>query len=198
MDLTKGGFLANVQVTEVWCPMSPPFLQEYLAADGKDRRSVLAVMNPVKAWAAWRLLCRHMERPDDKIIVFSDSRFALERYAVAFKQPMIHGDTTMKEREVILTAFREDAAVKGLFLSTVGGVALDVPAAHVIIPLSSHHGRRVRARAWLGRPPHSTKSANAPRANTPPHHARYEFQKRGKKWVIRASQPLAAPTVIKP
>jgi len=165
MDLTKGGFLANVQVTEVWCPMSPPFLQEYLAADNKDRRSVLAVMNPAKAWAAWRLLDRHMERPDDKIIVFSDSRFALERYAAAFKQPMIHGDTTMKEREVILTAFREDPAVKVLFLSKVGDVALDVPDANVIIQISSHYGSRMQEAQRMGRILRKKRSAKAASGN---------------------------------
>ena len=30
MDLRKGGYIANVQCVEVWCPMTPEFYREYL------------------------------------------------------------------------------------------------------------------------------------------------------------------------
>jgi DNA excision repair protein ERCC-3 len=33
LDLTKQGFLASVQCAEVWCPMTPEFMREYLRAD---------------------------------------------------------------------------------------------------------------------------------------------------------------------
>jgi DNA excision repair protein ERCC-3 len=33
MDLTKQGFLASVQCAEVWCPMTPEFMREYLRTD---------------------------------------------------------------------------------------------------------------------------------------------------------------------
>lgn len=165
MDLTRGGFLANVQVTEVWCPMAPAFLRAYLDADNKDQRSALAVMNPIKAWAVSMLLQRHKARADDKIIVFSDSRFALERYATALGELMIHGDTTMKEREVILAAFREDPTVKVLFLSKVGDVALDVPDANVIIQISSHYGSRMQEAQRMGRILRKKKSSKLASGN---------------------------------
>jgi DNA excision repair protein ERCC-3 len=165
MDLTRGGFLANVQVVEVWCPMTPAFLEEYLRAESMHRRSALAVMNPTKAWATSMLLKLHMERPDDKIIVFSDSRFALERYAKAFDQPMIHGGTTMTEREAILAAFREDSAVNVLFLSKVGDVALDVPDANVIIQISSHYGSRMQEAQRMGRILRKKKTAKSTSRN---------------------------------
>lgn len=30
MDLSRAGYIANVQCIEVWCPMSPEFFAEYL------------------------------------------------------------------------------------------------------------------------------------------------------------------------
>jgi DNA excision repair protein ERCC-3 len=69
-DLTRAGYLANVQVTEVWCPLTPAFYREYLRAPASATRSALAVMNPVKCWAMDRLLRVHEAR-GDKIIVFS-------------------------------------------------------------------------------------------------------------------------------
>lgn len=165
MDLTRGGFLANVQVVEVWCPMTPAFLEAYLGAESMHRRSALAVMNPTKAWATSMLLHLHKQRPDDKVIVFSDSRFALERYAKAFDQPMIHGGTSMTEREAILAAFREDSAVNVLFLSKVGDVALDVPDANVIIQISSHYGSRMQEAQRMGRILRKKKTAKSTSRN---------------------------------
>jgi DNA excision repair protein ERCC-3 len=165
MDLTKGGYLANVQVVEVWCPMTGPYLEEYLASDTKDKRMALSVMNPVKAWAASWLIQEHLKRQDDKIIVFSDSRFALERYARAFKQAMIHGDTPMADREAILAAFRETSDVRVLFLSKVGDVALDVPDANVIIQISSHYGSRMQEAQRMGRILRKKQTAKAASRN---------------------------------
>ena len=96
-DLTRAGYLANVQVTEVWCPMTPAFYREYLRAPAAATRSALAVMNPVKCWAMDRLLRVHEAR-GDKIIVFSESVFALKLYAQRYGSLAICGDTPMLDR----------------------------------------------------------------------------------------------------
>lgn len=102
MDLTRAGFLANVQVVEIACPMSPEFYETYLRGGtaamvtaasassapswlpGGSRthafRKALSIMNPNKAVALQKLLRYHVDQKD-KIIVFSDNVFVLTKYA---------------------------------------------------------------------------------------------------------------------
>jgi DNA excision repair protein ERCC-3 len=40
MDLTAQGFLANVQCVEVWCPMTAPFMKEYLMSSNSKLRQM--------------------------------------------------------------------------------------------------------------------------------------------------------------
>ena len=126
-DLTRAGYLANVQVTEVWCPMTPAFYREFLRLPSMNARKALAVMNPVKCWAMDRLLAIHEAR-GDKIIIFSgqdrveegcrvaplhasirvddclcapplaESVFALKLYAERYDTIAICGDTPMLDR----------------------------------------------------------------------------------------------------
>lgn len=88
MDLTRAGYLANVEVCEVWCPMAKEFYKEYLRnRDAMTRRvslidffnalflslvkrfvvcvclhQVLATMNPIKCYTLHRLLEIHKQR----------------------------------------------------------------------------------------------------------------------------------------
>ena len=71
MDLTTQGYLANVQCVEVWCPMTGPFMREYLTADSGRLKQLLYVMNPAKLRATEFLVRFHVNR-GDKVIVFSD------------------------------------------------------------------------------------------------------------------------------
>lgn len=40
LDLVKGGFIANVQCAEVWCPMTKEFFTEYLKKENSKKRQV--------------------------------------------------------------------------------------------------------------------------------------------------------------
>lgn len=40
LDLVKGGFIANVQCAEVWCPMTKEFFAEYLKKDNSKKKQV--------------------------------------------------------------------------------------------------------------------------------------------------------------
>lgn len=68
MDLTAQGYLANVQCVEVWCPMTGPFMKEYLGASNAKLKQLLYVMNPSKLRAVEYLVKFHEAR-GDKIIV---------------------------------------------------------------------------------------------------------------------------------
>jgi len=150
MDLTRAGFLANVQCSEVWCPMAPEFYREYVRARGEHTRMALACCNPVKCWAMDFLLKFHEGR-GDKVIIFSESIFAISLYAAQYQAVVIAGSTPQREREAYIHAFRNTDAVNKLFLSRVGDMALDVPDANVIIQISAHYGSRLQEAQRMGR-----------------------------------------------
>lgn len=46
LDLVKGGFIANVQCAEVWCPMTKEFFSEYLKKENSKKKQVLNIWSP--------------------------------------------------------------------------------------------------------------------------------------------------------
>lgn len=63
-----------------------------------SKRVALAVMNPEKFRACEFLVRYHEQERRDKIIVFSDSIFALREYAVRLGKPFLYGGTAHAER----------------------------------------------------------------------------------------------------
>ncbi|KAK4389262.1 General transcription and DNA repair factor IIH helicase subunit XPB1 [Sesamum angolense] len=136
LDLVKGGFIANVQCAEVWCPMTKEFFAEYLKKENSKKKQALYVMNPNKFRACEFLIRFHERERGDKIIVFADNLFAL---------------TDHPERTKILEAFKTSRDVNTIFLSKVGDNSIDIPEANVIIQISSHAGSRRQEAQRLGR-----------------------------------------------
>ncbi|KAF7810316.1 DNA repair helicase XPB1 [Senna tora] len=151
LDLVKGGFIANVQCAEVWCPMTKEFFAEYLKKENSKKRQALYVMNPNKFRACEFLINYHERERGDKIIVFADNLFALTEYAMKLRKPMIYGATSHIERTKILQAFKTSKDVNTIFLSKVGDNSIDIPEANVIIQISSHAGSRRQEAQRLGR-----------------------------------------------
>ncbi|KAK7369710.1 hypothetical protein VNO80_11753 [Phaseolus coccineus] len=151
LDLVKGGFIANVQCAEVWCPMTREFFAEYLKKENSKKRQALYVMNPNKFRACEFLINYHERARGDKIIVFADNLFALTEYAMKLRKPMIYGATSHVERTKILQAFKTSKDVNTIFLSKVGDNSIDIPEANVIIQISSHAGSRRQEAQRLGR-----------------------------------------------
>eukprot|EP00771_Trimastix_marina_P001846 gnl/Trimastix_PCT/2951.p1 GENE.gnl/Trimastix_PCT/2951~~gnl/Trimastix_PCT/2951.p1 ORF type:complete len:780 (+),score=291.36 gnl/Trimastix_PCT/2951:43-2382(+) len=149
LDLQEQGFIARVQCTEVWCPMTREFYREYLRAP-PGRRKLLYITNPNK-FQACEYLIRFHERRGDKIIVFSDNVFALEQYATMLRKPYIYGETKQKERMVLLEQFKTNPNKNCIFLSKVGDNSIDLPSANVIVQISSHYGSRRQEAQRLGR-----------------------------------------------
>lgn len=150
MDLTAQGYLANVQCVEVWCPMTGPFMKEYLMASNSRLKQLLYVMNPSKLRAVEFLVRFHEER-GDKIIVFSDLVYSLKLYAEMLKKPLIYGETPERERQAILGTFRATDTIRTICISKVGDTSIDLPEANVIIQVSSHFGSRRQEAQRLGR-----------------------------------------------
>ncbi|OWM85302.1 hypothetical protein CDL15_Pgr028089 [Punica granatum] len=151
LDLVKGGFIANVQCAEVWCPMTKEFFAEYLKKENSKKKQALYVMNPNKFRACEFLIRFHEQQRGDKIIVFADNLFALTEYAMKLRKPMIYGATSHIERTKILEAFKTSRDVNTIFLSKVGDNSIDIPEANVIIQISSHAGSRRQEAQRLGR-----------------------------------------------
>ncbi|KAG5563298.1 hypothetical protein RHGRI_005893 [Rhododendron griersonianum] len=151
LDLVKGGFIANVQCAEVWCPMTKEFFAEYLKKENSKKRQALYVMNPNKFRACEFLIRFHEQQRGDKIIVFADNLFALVEYATKLRKPMIYGATSHVERTKILDTFKHSRNVNTIFLSKVGDNSIDIPEANVIIQISSHAGSRRQEAQRLGR-----------------------------------------------
>jgi len=158
IDLTRQGYLANVQCVEVWCPMTKEFFAEYIrlgmGANTRTQR-LLYILNPRKFRACEYLVKYHSKR-GDKIIIFSDDVPALKLYCEAldegeFRVPYIYGETPEDIRRRYLTAFKTTSLMSCIGLSQVGDTALDLPEANVIIQVSSHFGGRRQEAQRLGR-----------------------------------------------
>jgi DNA excision repair protein ERCC-3 len=150
LQLSEEGHIARVQCAEVWCPMTTEFYGEYLKARTTNKRSLLSTMNPRKFQACQFLIDYH-EKRGDKIIVFSDNVYALEKYAKRLKKPYIYGDTPQREREMVLQNFQQNESVRTVFLSKIGDTSLDLPEATCLIQVSSHYGSRRQEAQRLGR-----------------------------------------------
>ncbi|MCJ1312557.1 transcription factor TFIIH complex ERCC-3 subunit [Agyrium rufum] len=149
MELSEQGHIAKVQCAEVWCPMTTEFYQEYLRESSR-KRALLYIMNPRKFQACQFLIDYH-EKRGDKVIVFSDNVYALERYALKLNKAYIYGGTPQNERLRILENFQHNEQVNTIFLSKIGDTSLDLPEATCLIQISSHYGSRRQEAQRLGR-----------------------------------------------
>ena len=149
MELADQGHIAKVQCAEVWCPMTTEFYQEYLRESSR-KRALLYIMNPRKFQACQFLIDYH-EKRGDKVIVFSDNVYALEKYALKLNKCYIYGGTPQAERLRILENFQHNEQVNTLFLSKIGDTSLDLPEATCLIQISSHYGSRRQEAQRLGR-----------------------------------------------
>mmetsp|Transcript_14221 Transcript_14221/g.16651 ORF Transcript_14221/g.16651 Transcript_14221/m.16651 type:complete len:840 (+) Transcript_14221:290-2809(+) len=156
MNLTNQGYLARVLCAELWCPMSPLFMKEYLRTNDAKRKQLLYVMNPIK-YAMCKALMEYHEARNDKILIFSDDITALLRYKNKLRRYCLYGNTSEYERADLLARFRggsnipKEKVITTLFISSVGDVAIDLPEANIIIQISSHFGSRRQEAQRLGR-----------------------------------------------
>lgn len=149
-ELSEQGHIARVQCAEVWCQMTPEFYTEWLKPSSTQKRALLAIMNPRK-FQACQFLINYHESRGDKIIVFSDNVYALEKYSRKLGKAYIYGATPQQERLRILENFQHNDQVNTIFLSKIGDTSLDLPEATCLIQISSHYGSRRQEAQRLGR-----------------------------------------------
>jgi DNA excision repair protein ERCC-3 len=149
-ELSEQGHIARVQCAEVWCQMTPEFYTEWLKPSSLQKRALLSIMNPRK-FQACQFLINYHESRGDKIIVFSDNVYALEKYSRKLGKAYIYGATPQQERLRILENFQHNDLVNTIFLSKIGDTSLDLPEATCLIQISSHYGSRRQEAQRLGR-----------------------------------------------
>lgn len=149
-ELSEQGHIAKVQCAEVWCQMTPEFYGEWLKSTSPPKKDLLSTLNPRK-FQACQFLIEYHERRGDKIIVFADNVYALEKYALKLNKAYIYGGTPQAERLRILENFQHNELVNTIFLSKIGDTSLDLPEATCLIQISSHYGSRRQEAQRLGR-----------------------------------------------
>ena len=115
-------------------------------------------------------LVKFHESLGHKILVFSDVVWALEKYSKTLQRPYIHGKVNNEDRLQWFEQFIINPECNTLFMSRVGDVAVDLPAANVIIQVSSHFGSRRQEAQRLGRilrPDENRRESDVVRADRP-------------------------------
>lgn len=180
-ELADKGYIAKVVCTQVEVKMAPVFKEAYedLKAEGSTgvlghvhhMKSLLSILNPTKMQICQRLVQYHEAR-GDKVLVYCDHIDALKLYAEKLQRPYIYGGTPPEQVRDLLQRFSIDVpksnpnaswsevaarrvlmskSIKTLLLSRIGDTSLDLPAATVLIQVSSHFGSRRQEAQRLGR-----------------------------------------------
>lgn len=180
-ELADKGYIAKVICTQVESDMTSLVRTAHekvqtqgggLLGHGHHLKTLLAILNPKKMQICQRLIQYH-EAKGDKVLVFCDHIDALKLYAEKVNRPYIYGGTPIEEARQLLSRFQIDVSsaneedlswneiakrrslkskqVNTLFLSRIGDTSLDLPAATVLIQVSSHFGSRRQEAQRLGR-----------------------------------------------
>jgi DNA excision repair protein ERCC-3 len=150
IDLSEQGFIARVQCLEIWCKMTGEFYRQYLRASQLGQRRLLSAMNPNKFMSVQRLIDFHESR-GDKILVFSDILWVLDKYGKALGKPILSGRASDEEREHWFGRFKTTNTCNCIFISKIGDKAIDLPSANILIQICSHFGSRMQEAQRLGR-----------------------------------------------
>lgn len=179
-ELADKGYIAKVICTQVESNMTANIKSTHervqtqgggLLGHGHHLKTLLAILNPKKMQICQRLIQYH-EAKGDKVLVYCDHIDALKLYADKVNRPYIYGGTPIEEARQLLSRFQIDVStneedlswnevakrrslkakqVNTLFLSRIGDTSLDLPAATVLIQVSSHFGSRRQEAQRLGR-----------------------------------------------
>ncbi|CAO3700637.1 unnamed protein product [Rhizopus stolonifer] len=177
-ELADKGYIAKVVCTQIESDMSDITRAAYdsipttsTLGHGHHFKSLLAILHPKKMQICQRLIQYHEAR-GDKVLVYCDHIDALKIYAEKIGRPFIHGATSTEDARQLLTRFQIDVQdtdeeltwnqqatrrslkakqINTLFLSRIGDTSLDLPAATVLIQVSSHFGSRRQEAQRLGR-----------------------------------------------
>lgn len=112
--------------------------------------TLLAAANPNKMLCVQELIRRHTE-DSGKILVFCDHLILLREYAAFLGCPFVYIETSHKDRLRLFSDFQSTTTLNCICVSRVGDVSVNLPAANVVIQVSSHGASRRQEAQRLGR-----------------------------------------------
>ena len=146
--LEQRGFIAEALCHEVRLAMPEQERMEYAIAEWRDKFR-LASENPAKEDLCEILLEKH-DAPEDRVIIIGQYLKQLRRIAGRYDIPLITGQTSNADRELLYGQFRR-GEIRRLVLSKVGNFAIDLPDANVMVQVSGTFGSRQEEAQRLGR-----------------------------------------------
>lgn len=145
-DMEAQGWIAPADCVEVRVTLDEGERMTYAVADAEVRYR-LAAASESKSRVVERLVERHRGQPTLVIGQFVDQ---LEELAERLDCPVITGQTSTKQREVLYQQFRT-GEIELLVVSKVANFSIDLPAAEVAIQVSGSFGSRQEEAQRLGR-----------------------------------------------
>lgn len=144
--LESKGWIAEATCREIRCSLPEHQRMEYAVAPLRQKYRI-ASENPVKEILCEKILENY---PDSRILIIGQYLDQLRSLAKRFNVPLITGQTSQPDREVLYGKFRS-GEIRQLILSKVGNFALDLPDANVLIQVSGTFGSRQEEAQRLGR-----------------------------------------------
>ncbi len=145
-ELETQGWIAEANCCEIRVALPEPLRMEYAVAEMRDKFRI-ASENPAKNDVVGELLAQY---PEKRVLIIGQYLNQLRELRDRFDLPLITGQTSQSEREVIYDKFRK-GELRHLILSKVGNFALDLPDANVLIQVSGTFGSRQEEAQRLGR-----------------------------------------------
>ncbi len=145
-ELEEQNWIAQARCHEIRVDLSPEDRLEYAVAQERDKYRIAAT-NQNKLVILRHILERHRE---DQVLVIGQYLDQLEHISKELGAPLLCGQTSNAEREVLYGDFKE-GRLKTLVVSKVANFSVDLPDANVAIQVSGTFGSRQEEAQRLGR-----------------------------------------------
>ncbi|VTS01362.1 DNA repair helicase XPB [Tuwongella immobilis] len=145
-ELEHRGWIATATCTEIRLPLPEDQRREYAVAELRNKYRI-ASENTLKDDVIEKLLEQYS---DQRVLIIGQYLTQLRRVSERFEIPLITGQTSQADREVLYNEFRT-GKTRHLVLSKVGNFAIDLPDANVLIQISGTFGSRQEEAQRLGR-----------------------------------------------
>ncbi|MCB0916441.1 MAG: DEAD/DEAH box helicase [Actinobacteria bacterium] len=145
-EIEAQGYIAPAECTEVRVTLPDGERLAYAMAEPEERYR-LASCTPKKARVVQDLLRRHQ---GERVLVIGQYLDQLAELGELLDAPVVTGDTTVRERQVLFEQFRT-GELRTLVVSKVANFSLDLPEAGVAVQVSGTFGSRQEEAQRLGR-----------------------------------------------
>jgi DNA excision repair protein ERCC-3 len=145
-DIEAQGYIAPADCVEVRVDLPRDERMAYAMADDGDKYRLCAT-SETKTAVVEQLVARHA---GEQLLVIGQYLDQLDEIAERLDAPVIKGETSVKERQRLFSAFRA-GELHTLVVSKVANFSIDLPEASVAIQVSGSFGSRQEEAQRLGR-----------------------------------------------